>query len=267
MAVPQAEGYDPQLFAQIAALEDKSFWFVERNRLILWALRRYADGLRDYLEVGCGTGYVLDAVRSEFAAARCVGVEPFEAALEIARGRLEGVELRRGDAASVADDASFDAVGSFDVLEHIPDDADALRAMARALRPGGVLVLTVPQHPWLWSDADERGEHVRRYRRRELVERVRAAGLEVVRRTSFVTTLLPALAAARALRRRRPPDDPLRELRMVPWAQSALRPAMALDRIAIRAGMSLPAGGSLLLVARRPQGPGQSSGRTSSAIE
>jgi len=83
MAVPQAEGYDPQFFAQVAALEDDSFWFRERNRLILWALRRYAGDLRDYLEVGCGTGYVLDAVHSEFPAARCVGLEPFEAALEI----------------------------------------------------------------------------------------------------------------------------------------------------------------------------------------
>jgi SAM-dependent methyltransferase len=252
MAGAAGEGYDPRLFAEVAALEEGSFWFQERNRLILWALRRYASGLRDYLEVGCGTGYVLEGVHSAFPAARCVGVEPFEAALEIARGRVDGVELRRGDAASLAADREeFDAVGSFDVLEHIPDDSAALRAITGALRPGGVLVVTVPQHRWLWSDADEAAEHVRRYRRRELVERVRAAGLRVERCTSFVTTLLPALAAARWRRRRRPPADPLRELRMAPWVQSALRPAMALDRLAIHSGVSLPAGGSLLLVARR----------------
>ncbi len=251
MATAPVEGYDPELFAQIAVLEDASFWFAERNRLILWALRRYAAEPKAYLEVGCGTGYVLAAVRSAFPATRCVGVEPFEAALEIARRRVADSELRRGDAAGLEEESAFDVVGSFDVLEHIADDARALEAMARALRPGGVLVVTVPQHRWLWSDADERGGHVRRYRRDELIERVHAANLEMIRCTSFVPTLLPVLSANRWLGRQRPPSDPLSELRMAPWMQSALRPALALDRLAIRAGLNLPAGGSLLLVARR----------------
>jgi SAM-dependent methyltransferase len=251
MATAPVEGYDPELFAQIAVLEQGSFWFAERNRLILWALRRYAGEPGSYLEVGCGTGFVLGAVSSAFPAARCVGVEPFEAALEIARDRVGNAELRLGDAAGITEEATFDAVGSFDVLEHIADDAEALAAMARALRPGGILLLTVPQHRWLWSDADDSAGHVRRYRRGELVERVAAAGFEPLRCTSFVTTLLPLLTVGRLLRRRRPPSDPLSELRMAPWLQSVLRPAMALDRLAIRAGANLPAGGSLLLVARR----------------
>ncbi len=249
-----AGGYDPQLFAEIAELEERSFWFTERNRLILWALRRYGGAPADYLEVGCGTGFVLRAVHEAHPGARCVGVEPFEAALEVAGRRLDGVELRRGDAASLGEDSAFDAVGTFDVLEHIPDDEEALAAIARALRPGGVLLATVPQHPWLWSDADERAEHVRRYRRAELLGKAREAGLEVVRCTSFVTTLLPLLALGRVMRRRNPPDDPLQELRMASWLQAVLRPGFALDRLAIRAGARLPAGGSLLLVARRPGG-------------
>jgi SAM-dependent methyltransferase len=252
MAVSQGGGYDPKLFAEIAALEDRSFWFRERNLLIVWALRSFAPSMASYLEVGCGTGHVLAAVCAAFPAARCVGIEPHRPGLEIARRRLDDVELRQGDAASIEDDGVFDAVGSYDVLEHIEDDAGALRAMARSLRPGGVLVVTAPQHPWLWSDADEAGQHVRRYRRRELVGKVETAGLEIVRCTSFVTTLLPALALNRLRRRWRPPDDSLSELRMAPWIQNALRPALAVDRLAIRVGASLPAGGSLLLVARRP---------------
>jgi SAM-dependent methyltransferase len=251
MATAPVEGYDPELFAQIAVLEQGSFWFAERNRLILWALRRYAGEPGSYLEVGCGTGFVLSAVQDAFPTARCVGVEPFEAALEIARDRVGGAELRRGDAAGLGEQETFDAVGSFDVLEHIEDDAGALEAMAQALRPGGTLLLTVPQHRWLWSDADDSAGHVRRYRRRELISRVSEAGLEVERCTSFVTTLLPLLAIGRLLRRWRPPSDPLSELRMAPWLQSALRPAMALDRAAIRGGANLPAGGSLVVVARK----------------
>lgn len=259
------EGYDPQLFEEIAALEEASFWFSERNRLILWALNREVPAMRDYLEVGCGTGHVLAAVAGAFPAARCAGVEPFEAGLEIAARRVPGAELRRGDAASLDESAAYDAIGCFDVIEHIADDRGALRQMAGALRPGGTLLLTVPQHAWLWSDADERAEHVRRYRHDELKEKVRDSGLEVVLSSSFVTTLLPLLAIARLIRRHRPPQDPLSELRLAPWVQALLRPAVSLDRFLIRSGVSLPAGGSLLLIARRTgaQGDGLP---TSSAI-
>lgn len=244
-------GYDPSLFAEIAELEQASFWFSERNRLIEWALRRHAPAMRSFLEVGCGTGHVLAAVEQAFPQARCSGVEPFEVAIEIARERASGAEIRQGTAAGLDPSIEFDAIGCFDVLEHIADDRGALSAMAAVLRPGGTLLVTVPQHRWLWSDADESAEHVRRYRRDELVERVRGAGLEVRRCTSFVTTLLPILAASRVVRRLRPPTDPLQELRLAAWIQAALRPAMAIDRWAIRAGASLPAGGSLLLVASR----------------
>jgi SAM-dependent methyltransferase len=252
MQETSGRGYDAALFAEIAALEDGSFWFSERNRLIEWALRHYASDMRAFLEVGCGTGHVLSAVEAAFPQARCFGIEPFEIAIEIARGRATGAEIRQGTAVSLGSNEQFDAVGCFDVLEHIVDDRAALTAMATALRPGGVLVVTVPQHRWLWSDADESAEHVRRYRRSELVDRVHAAGLRVRRCTSFVTTLLPMLAASRVVRRIRPPKDPLQELRLSPRIQAALRLGIALDRAAIRAGASLPVGGSLLLIASRP---------------
>ena len=94
-------------------------------------------------------------------------------------------------------------VGAFDVIEHISEDEEALAQLRRAVRPGGGVLVTVPQHPRLWSPADDYGEHKRRYRRRELVEKVSAAGLEIERITSFVSLLLPAMIASRFLDRRR----------------------------------------------------------------
>jgi hypothetical protein len=116
------------------------------------------------------------------------------------------------------------------------------------------VLITVPQHPALWSEYDVRAGHVRRYRARELSARVVEAGLEIVRMTSFVTVLLPLMYLSR-LAQRAPGTgyDPLAELRIAPWLNWPLEQALFFERVLIRAGINLPAGGSLLVVARRPR--------------
>ena len=93
--------------------------------------------------------------------------------------------------------SEFDAVGAFDVIEHIDREADAIAEMRRALAPDGVIFLTVPQHPWLWSRVDEIDDHKRRYRRGELSAKLRDSGFSVLCDTSFMFFLLPAMMAQR----------------------------------------------------------------------
>jgi hypothetical protein len=127
-----------------------------------------------------------------------------------------------------------------------------LRSMWRAAKPGGGILLTVPQHPGLWSANDEYGGHKRRYRRRELVEKVRRAGFSVERTTSFVSTLLPAMMVSRHRQRGQIERfDPRTEFDINPLLDSALERALGLELALISRGFSLPAGGSLLLAARR----------------
>jgi hypothetical protein len=85
-----------------------------------------------------------------------------------------------------------DLAGALDVLEHIDDDATALYEARRVLRPGGGIIITVPQHQWLWSDADDYAHHQRRYSRPELITSIETAGFRVQMVTSFVTLPLPA---------------------------------------------------------------------------
>src|SRR5262245_14189386 len=204
------------------------------------------------LEVGCGTGFVLRGVRDAFPHMRLVGGEFFEAGLALAAERVPDAELMRLDARDLPFSEDFDIVGGFDVLEHIDDDQRALAAMYKALRPGGGLVVTVPQHPGLWSAVDEYSHHVRRYRRRELLTKLRICGFDVLRQTSFVSLLLPVLALSRLRFRRTKDFDPLSEFRAPPFVDSALGWVLTAERTLIRSGLSLPAGGSLLVVARRP---------------
>lgn len=243
------------LFARLAELESSNFWFRARNALITWAMRRYLPGLETYLEIGCGTGFVLNAVRKAFPKAALSGSEIFSAGLEVAARRVPSATMYQMDATSIPFRDEFDAVGAFDVLEHIVDDAAVLKQVAAALRPGGGLIVTVPQHPWLWSAQDEGAFHVRRYTARGLRRVVEAAGLEIVRVTSFVSLLLPLLVVSRFRKRaaaHMAEYDALEELHTPPALNAVLERVMTAERALIRLGLSLPAGGSLLLVARKP---------------
>jgi SAM-dependent methyltransferase len=251
-ATADADSYHAELFEVLAGVEDLSFWFRSRNRLIQWALARYFPDARSLVEVGCGTGYVLAGLSTARPALDLTGVELFAEGLEIARRRLPSAELLQADARSLPYEAEFDVACVFDVLEHIDEDALVLAQLERALKPGGGLLVTVPQHPWLWSGADDAAAHKRRYTRSQLAERIAGAGFELVRLTSFVSFLLPAMAA-----RRRPSGgarayDFADEFRIAPKLNRVLERVMAIERGFIRAGVSFPAGGSPLAVARKP---------------
>jgi len=242
--------FHSEQYARLAAAEAGNFWFESRNRLVVWALHRYFPTASSFFEVGCGTGFVLQAVARARPSMALAGSDVGDGGLTYARTRVPGATFFVGDATTIHVPRTYDVVGAFDVLEHIRNDEAALRALAAAVEPGGGLLLTVPQHRWLWSQADDYRHHVRRYRRRELVARVTAAGFTVLRVTSFVSLLLPLMAAVR-LRERRGSFDPMTGLHVPRVLNEALQSALTIERATIRAGVSWPAGGSLLLVAQR----------------
>jgi SAM-dependent methyltransferase len=251
-AAEEGRGFDRGSFDKLAGLEDESFWFRARNRLITWVLERHFPAAGSFLEVGCGTGYVLAGLRSARPALALAGAELYAEGLRFARERVPDADFLQLDATRMPYDAEWDVVGAFDVLEHVEDDEAVIAGMTRAVRPGGGVVITVPQHPSLWSAADDYAHHARRYRRRELVAKVRAAGLRVERVTSFVSILLPAMYVSRWRERRAGAGyDPERE-HAAAARVNGLERILDAERWAIRRGVSLPAGGSLLLVARRP---------------
>lgn len=251
-AAEAAGGFPPESFALLAELEADSFWFQARNDVIAWALSRYFPRARTLLDLGCGTGFTLAMLRKRFPQLAVTGGELFPAGLEVARRRLPGVPLFQLDARHLPFENTFDIVGAFDVLEHIEDDAAVVCEMYRAARAGGGAIVTVPQHPRLWSTVDEFSEHRRRYAARDLEGKLRRAGFDVIHSTSFVTLLLPVLALSRLRLRRAASIDPEAEFRMSPALRRLFAAVMAAERaLFTRRGIRLPVGGSLLAVARR----------------
>ena len=252
-----SSGFQPEYFRELAQLEARNFWFRARNRLIVWALQHYFPKAGNFLEIGCGTGYVLSGIFDARPAMRLSGSEIFSAGLGFAAKRLPTAELFQMDARRIPFIDEFAVIGAFDVLEHIQEDEVVLSQMNRALIPGGGVIITVPQHEFLWSPQDDYARHVRRYVSEDLKQKVQRAGFIVERTTSFVSLPLPAMLLSRWRKRSKGRNfDPLDELRIGGLVNSALEAALDIERAFIRLGGSLPVGGSLLLVARKPGGRG-----------
>lgn len=249
----QAVGFKAHYFQELANLEADNFWFRARNQLISWAIQKNSPLLSNFLEIGCGTGFVLSAVSKSFPHAEIFGSEYFEEGLVYARQRLPKATFNQMDARSIPHSLYFDAIGAFDVLEHIQEDDVVLNQIYKALKPSGIVFITVPQHPWLWSVVDEHACHVRRYTEQELDRKVKAAGFEVVLSTSFVTILLPAMYISRMIARKKNnlQNDEIAGIKMNPWLNKLFELLLALERFFIRTGVRLPFGGSRLLVARK----------------
>lgn len=249
-----ADDFPVDVFARLVELEESNFWFLGRNRLLLWALRRWFPNAERILDVGGGTGFVLAAFARELPHVRLTGSELASDGLAVAAARVPQAELLQMDARQIPFRDEFDLVTACDVIEHIDDDARVLRELYRAVKPGGGLLVTVPQHRWLWSASDDFARHKRRYTRRELIARVREAGFEVASCLSFVSLLLPAMILSR-LRRRSPTSyDPHAEFESAHRLSPLLGPVMTVESALIRAGIRFPVGGSLLIAAHRAAG-------------
>jgi len=245
------DGFEATAFERLSRQESGSFWFRSRNRLVIQLLRHHFPKAKSLLEVGCGTGFVLSGVREAIPNLVLAGSDLYKDGLGFASRRLPGVDLYQMDCRHLPFDSAFDVICALDVLEHIKEDEVALAEMFRSVRTGGGVIVSVPQHPGLWSAADDYARHKRRYRRSELASKLRSAGFRVTRMTSFVSVLLPLMVASRARQRDPLAYDPGGEYRMPRMVDRTLERILDAEKWMIGHGISLPAGGSLFAVATK----------------
>ena len=186
---------------KLAEMEQRHFWFVGRRRLLDQLISRYVrSGQTELLDVGCGTGSMLQALLGR--GFRTYGADQRPEGLVQAIRSNRSLSLAQATATSLPFKGNqFDVVLALDLIEHV-DDRTCLQEISRVLGPGGRLLVTVPAFDWLWSFRDEAAGHRRRYSRNQLVARLNEAGFVLEHTAYFNFLLFPLVLSSRLLGRR-----------------------------------------------------------------
>lgn len=227
---------------ELGRVNPDSHWYYQSKVVPLKrAVRRWAPAARRILDVGAGSAFFSRALIAGSANVTAVCVDP----------NYESEHSEDGDRVSLVRTASPDMIAAadvmlfIDVLEHVYDDAALLHDYARRLRPGALVLVTVPAFMSLWSAHDEFLQHVRRYRTGEVVRLIEAEGLEVLHRQYLFGSIFPVAWLVRRVRRRRAASSDLRPV--THWVNSLLRTVLSAEH---RLRWNRLAGLSVFVVAR-----------------
>jgi SAM-dependent methyltransferase len=185
------------VYDQMAALDQRHWWYVARRKVLAGLIRRRVRPPANarILEIGCGTGHNLEMLGT-FGTVDALEVDETARALATKRLAREVFCAPLPELAGIPQ-THYDMVAAFDVVEHIPDDEAAIGSIARLLKPGGKLVLTVPAHQWMWSAHDVVNHHQRRYSKAGLTRLVEASPLKLEAIGYFNSLLFPVAVAER----------------------------------------------------------------------
>ena len=223
------------------------WWYVARRDVLHDLIAREIKPPKDarILEIGCGTGHNL-AMLAQFGSVEGHELDPASRALAAARfGPVIG-SARLPELDEVPERA-YDLVALLDVLEHVEDDVAALASIALRLRSGGRMLVTVPQHPFLWSGHDVANHHFRRYTKASFRAAIDTAGLKLDLLTSFNSILYPLAVVSRLASRVRGGEETSDDALPPPAINAAFRHIFGFERYLV-GKVPMPPGVSLAAI-------------------
>jgi SAM-dependent methyltransferase len=239
----------PEEYEKMYAAEQTYFWFVAKQRTIRRILSRFIEqNSPAILDLGCGTGTNLDSL-GRFGEA--YGIDESDLALGFCQRRGLGL-LAQGRAERLPFcENCFDLVCALDLLEHLADDDAALGQAFRVLKPGGILLVTVPAYPSLFGAHDHALGHKRRYKKADLGFKVKRSGFSLIKTSHYMSLLFPATLLIKLYQKRfgsrtetiRYHVHPLLNRFFLFLCELEARLLVYLD---------MPVGTSILLIARKP---------------
>lgn len=241
------------LYEELYRVEETYWWFRARRSIVLDLLKRYAPDKADLniVDVGCGCGYTIYEFSKYYK--NIIGVEFGKEAVKFCEKR--GIEVIQGEFPSGVDlkDESFDVVLILDVLEHVHDDKGFLEKGAAILKPGGIIIVTVPAYPFLWTHRDEYHEHVRRYTKKGFRKLFNDLPLKKIAFSYFNFFLFLPITISRLLSKVLGYDKKAPDINVPPKPiNSALEKMFSLEKYLL-GKINLPWGVSLIAVYRKRQ--------------
>jgi SAM-dependent methyltransferase len=184
-----------------AEIEATHWWFVGRRRLFAFEIKQIGLAREAaVLDIGTSTGTNLRMLRT-LGYNNVQGLDVSDDAIRycIEKGFHS---VRQGDVCSMPFVSNaFDLILATDIIEHVDDDARAIKEIARVLKPSGAVLITVPTFRCLWGLQDKVARHKRRYRKGELLKLVMASGMQIERQYYFNYVLfIPIWLARRFIR-------------------------------------------------------------------
>lgn len=249
----ETEAYPEECFETGHQNIKSLFWFKKRNKAILNLFRRFINPKSRIVELGCASGLVQEMLEENGYSVE--GGDIYLTALNLIRKRSSANHYLI-DIKKLPFREEFDAVGMFDVLEHIDDDALALSNVRAALKPGGILVLTVPAGKKLWSRFDEILCHRRRYELAGLRKLLEENGFEILKISYLFYFLYPFILFNRMFMQKKADsckDDKARfnrEINLHPVLNALFGFISDIELLLFRF-VNLPAGSSLIAAARK----------------
>jgi len=197
------EEYDQSGFDMLFQMQEKHFWYRGRHRFLLAAVDRYTRSQQAPLsavDLGGGVGgwvrYLADRRADRFKTLALA--DSSETALTLAKNTLpDSAKRYQIDLMNLGWENQWDCAFLLDVIEHLPDDTEAVRQAARALKPGGYLFITTPALKQFWNYNDELACHLRRYNRNDYRDLATRTGLELCDARYFMFFLSPLYLLSR----------------------------------------------------------------------
>jgi SAM-dependent methyltransferase len=159
----------PEEYLNLEKIESRHWFYVGKRLIVKYWIEKFVKINQRMSLIDCGAGagafamHMADVVSVE-------AMDDHKESLEILRKKLPRKQVIEGSCTAIPlPNESRDIVTALDVLEHIHNDKTAASELLRILRPGGLVVVTVPALMSLWSDWDESLHHQRRYKKNELL--------------------------------------------------------------------------------------------------
>ncbi len=225
-----------------------TWWLNAKDTLVSTAIQKYAPNGKSLLEVGCDDGRLLLKLNKKYA---CTGIEPDKNAVNTAKKNKLNVFIGKAETFKLKE--KFDVILLLDVLEHTKDDSKSLQNSIDHLKPGGIVIITVPALMALWSEHDKVLGHFRRYRRNQLSALLAKNGLEIEFISYWNFLLLPLTFLFQKLGSRNSAKHKRRSFSELvnKHFEKLLEIPLKIENKLIKTGGKLPIGVSLVAVARK----------------